>query len=57
MNKKLAILLLTLIVFTVSQVACDKFLYSPELDFSKEKIKEIDRVIQTLYENEQFIFY
>jgi len=58
MKKKLNILIIISFVFfclfLIIRFAIPYFLYHPDLDFSKDKIKDIDRVVKTIYENGQF---
>jgi len=50
---KLFLFLVLLLVLT-TQFGCAYLHNDPPLDFSEEKIKEIDNVVNTLYENGQF---
>ncbi|MBN1471587.1 MAG: beta-lactamase family protein [Syntrophaceae bacterium] len=47
-------LFLSTALFLYSQFGCSSFWKDPELKFSMDKVEEIDRVVQTLYENGQF---
>lgn len=41
-------------LIAISQYGCTNFREGPQIDFSQEKIKEIDQVIETLYKNSQY---
>ncbi len=45
---------LSALMVTITLFGCSCFRNDPPLDFSEEKIKEIDKVVNTLYENGQF---
>jgi len=51
---KLILSLLATVVITML-FGCSYFQNDPPLDFSEERIKEIDQVVNTLYENMQII--
>lgn len=46
--------LLSLYVILIAQLGCTNQLEENRIEISQEKIKEIDKVVQTLYENGQF---
>ena len=52
-NKKISLSLL-LLLLTIAQSGCTYFQPEPQLSYSKDKVKEIDHVVKTIYNNGQF---
>ena len=52
-NKKILLFLLPLFL-AITQFGCTYFQPEPQLSYSKDKVKEIDHVVKTIYNNGQF---
>lgn len=53
-SNKITILILLSLFLTITQFGCTYFLNEPQLSFTKNKVKEIDHVVKTIYNNGQF---
>ena len=52
-NKKISLFLLPLFL-AITQFGCTYFQAEPQLSYSKDKVKEIDHIVKTIYNNDQF---
>ncbi len=53
-SNKIILLFLLSLFLTIIQFGCTYFQTEPQLSYSKDKVKEIDHVVKTIYNNGQF---
>jgi len=53
-SNKIILLFLLSLFLTITQSGCTYFQNEPQLSYSKDKVKEIDHVVKTIYNNGQF---
>ncbi|MCK5337422.1 MAG: beta-lactamase family protein [Bacteroidales bacterium] len=53
-SNKIILLFLLSLFLTITQFSCTYFQTEPQLSYSKDKVKEIDHVVKTIYNNGQF---
>ena len=53
-NNKIFLLFLMSLFLATTQFGCTYFTNEPQLSFTKDKVKEIDHVVKTIYNNGQF---